>query len=74
MSQIPWFDRIWYKSPVAILLKNRLASPILAIVTNNIDERQQDSIATEKKKNIGERDLLSRFLEIQGSNQAIPQW
>lgn len=74
MSQIPWFDRIWYKSPVAVLLKNRLASPILAIVTKNIDERQQDSIATEKKKHIGDRDLLSSFLEIQRTNQAVPKW
>lgn len=74
MSQIPWFDRIWYKSPVAVLLKNRLASPILAIVTKNIDERQQDSIATEKKKHTGDRDLLSRFLEIQRTNQAVPKW
>lgn len=74
MSQIPWFDRIWYKSFVAVLLNNRLASPILAIVVKNIDDRQRDSIAVEKKKNIGDRDLPSRFLEIQGANQAIPEW
>ena len=74
MTQIPWFDRIWYKSPLTDLLKNQVAVPILKIVAKALDERQQDDIATEQKKDIRDRDFLSRFLEIQGTNQSIPNW
>ena len=74
MTQIPWFDRIWYKSRLSELLKNQVAVPILKIVSKALDERQSDDIALEQKKNIRDRDFLSRFLEIQASNKTIPNW
>ena len=74
MTQIPWFDRIWYKSPLTDLMKNQVAVPILKIVAKALDERQQDDVTIERKKNIQDRDFLSRFLEIQSTSLTIPNW
>lgn len=77
MTQIPWFDKLWYKGPLTTILKQQVAVPILKIVSEATNERQQkikDDIGIETNKSIGDRDFLSRFLEIQNTNSSIPPW
>ncbi|KFX98708.1 hypothetical protein V490_02162 [Pseudogymnoascus sp. VKM F-3557] len=75
MTQIPLVDRIWYKSPLANLLGNQVAVPILKIVSQNLDERQaKGGVHMETDADIKNGDFLSRFMKIQATNSKIPSW
>ncbi|OCL02955.1 putative cytochrome P450 oxidoreductase [Glonium stellatum] len=77
MTQIPWLDKLWYKSPLTTLLKKQIASPILKIVSDSINERQhetKDTVESQKGNSTSNRDFLSYFLETQATNSSIPSW
>lgn len=81
MTQFPTLDRILYKSPLSDFLKNAVAVPILKIVSENLDERQEKGDSTlktkEETKSEAETkngDFLSRFVKIQATNPSIPSW
>ncbi|KAI0890809.1 cytochrome P450 [Annulohypoxylon nitens] len=72
MTQWPTLDRILYKSPLAHVLKNYLAVPILQIVSKNVDERTRNGLAAEKQAPKG--DFLSLFMRIQADHSGLPDW
>lgn len=78
MTQIPWFDTIWRKNAFAAMFRNSSGFAILKIVGQFISERQVqhaekiDDIGSTEKP--GDKDMLSRFLEIQSTNPSIPSW
>lgn len=78
MTQIPWFDTIWRKNAIAAMFRNASGFTILQIVNKYTSERQVqhaekiDGIGSTEKP--GDRDMLSRFLEIQSKNPSIPSW
>jgi hypothetical protein len=75
MTQTPLLDRIWYKSALSDLLKNLFAVPILRIVSQALDERQEKGeIGLEADAKIKSGDFLSRFMKIQATNPSIPSW
>lgn len=75
MTQIPWFDDIWYKSSFTAMFRKTTGFSILSIVSKFIAERQE---ARKSNKGIdetlGDRDMLSQFFEIQAKNASLPQW
>lgn len=79
MTQIPWFDEVWNKNPWlnVNMFKAPGGFPILRIVGDFIKERQEN--AKEKgnyyqNNQPVERDMLSRFMELQENNSSIPPW
>ncbi len=83
MTQFPTLDRILYKSVVSDILKNAVAVPILKIVSENLDERQEKGEAslkseseteTKSEKEAKNGDFLARFVQIQETNPGIPSW
>jgi hypothetical protein len=74
MTQFPMLDRILYKSFLADILKNRVAVPILRIVSQAVEERQKQDQLEEKAVAIPKGDFLSHFIEIQATNPSIPSW
>jgi hypothetical protein len=74
-TQFPLWDRIFYKSFVADILKTHVAVPILRIVSQVLDERMQIGLDTEKEvQPKSKSDFLLHFMRIQATNPALPSW
>ena len=78
MTQIPWFDTLWRKNPIAAMFRSAGGFTILRIVNEYTCERQtqhteKSELAGTAEKH-GDRDMLSRFLEIQSKDSSIPSW
>ncbi|KAA8647973.1 hypothetical protein EYZ11_005654 [Aspergillus tanneri] len=77
VTQIPWFDRLWYKNPIAAFFRPTTGMPILNIVRESINQRRE---RLEKGSQVGSRneinqdDFLSRFLHIQTNDTSVPPW
>ncbi|KFA67838.1 hypothetical protein S40285_08745 [Stachybotrys chlorohalonatus IBT 40285] len=75
VTQIPWFDEIWYKNSFTAIFRKTTGFSILGIVGKFIADRTE---ARENGKGAedgnGERDLLSQFFEIAGKNPSLPPW
>ena len=77
MTQVPWLDKLWHKNSYLAMWKRQTGSPILKVVADRINERQQKikyDMKAEKDEQINNRDFLSRFLEIQSTNPSVPSW
>ncbi len=78
MTQIPWFDKLWHKTPIIARWKRQSGSPILKVVADRTNERRQkieyEKTSADKSEQINDRDFLSRFLEIQSTNESVPPW
>lgn len=77
MTQVPWVDKLWHKNSFVAMWKQQTGSPILKVVADRINERQQkveDDTKAKKNKEINDRDFLSRFLDIQSTNPSVPPW
>jgi hypothetical protein len=75
VTQIPWFDLLWYKNPILAKLRPTTSSQILKLVHAAISERR------EKIRKDGDSgfdvingDMLSRFLGLQKTNSSVPSW
>ncbi|KAL2847838.1 cytochrome P450 [Aspergillus pseudoustus] len=83
MTQIPWFDRLWYKnSATATLFHRPAASPILKIVSEAISEREQKRQCKEPASNndsnstegASHPDFLDQFLDLLDHNPSVQPW
>jgi hypothetical protein len=71
MTQIPWFDQLWYKSSfMAMFRRQTTGFSILKIVGEFVAQRREET----KEQKATHKDMLSRFFEIQSSNASIPPW
>jgi hypothetical protein len=77
MTQVPWFDKLWYKNSFVAMWKPQTGNPVLKVVADRINERQQkirDDTKDEEDEQINDKDFLSRFLNIQSTNSSVPPW
>lgn len=75
MTQIPWFDEVWYKSSFTAMLRKTTGFSILSIVGKFIAERQEARKSNQGiDEPLGDRDMLSQFFEIQAKNTSLPPW
>lgn len=78
MTQIPWFDTIWRKNPIAAMFRSAGGFTILKIVNEYTSERQVQHTEKGDRAGTAERpedgDMLSRFIEIQSNDPSIPSW
>jgi hypothetical protein len=77
MTQIPWFDKLWNKSRFAAMFKQQSASPILKVVTSHTQARQcktEQGQPQGEKNNVNEKDFVSRFIDIESTNESVPPW
>lgn len=75
MTQIPWFDNVWYKNSFTAMFRKTTGFSILHIVSRYIGERQEArATKTSKEEDLGDRDMLSQFFEIQNNNSVLPSW
>lgn len=77
MTQIPWLDQLWYKNPWMAMWRRTTGFSILKIVGEFIQERQQQvkqNGGLKEGEQSGHRDMLSRFIEIQATNESVPPW
>jgi hypothetical protein len=76
VTQIPWFDYVWNKNPIAALIRVPSAQPILNIVREKIIKRQ--NIIEEYEHGLNgdnPADFLSCFMQVQKENHKnIPSW
>jgi hypothetical protein len=73
MTQIPWFDELWNKSSWTNMFRGTRGFLILKLVRDFIEEREEDN-AESSQQHLTDRDMLSRFLELQKENPSIPPW
>ncbi|KAI4124801.1 MAG: hypothetical protein LQ338_004627 [Usnochroma carphineum] len=69
-TQIPWLDELWRKNRFVAMLKGSTGFAILKVVGDFIAERKQKVKVNES----GEKDMLSRFLELAETNESVPSW
>ncbi|KAL1962133.1 hypothetical protein VTN77DRAFT_537 [Rasamsonia byssochlamydoides] len=77
MTQIPWLDQLWYKNPWIAMWRRTTGFSILKIVGEFIQERQQQvkqNGGLKEEEQLSHRDMLSRFMEIQATNDSVPPW
>jgi hypothetical protein len=76
MTQIPWFDKLWYKNAFTTAFRRTTGLTILKIVGECIADRRQRNEHNGAANNdmTNGRDMLSRFFEIQAKNPTIPPW
>lgn len=77
VSQMPWFDKIWNKNPIASIFRPPASLHILKVAQDAIDERKH-MIATQKgfrvESEFYKGDMLARFLSAQEADESIPPW
>ena len=76
-TQIPWLDTWWRKNRVAAALKGSTGISFLRYVADCINERHlkaNEAAGSIKDAQINDRDMLSRFLEVSRTNEAVPPW
>ncbi|KAL8932159.1 MAG: hypothetical protein Q9211_006489 [Gyalolechia sp. 1 TL-2023] len=76
-TQIPWLDELWRKNRVIAMLRGSTGVSILKVVGDFIGERQRmvkDGGSRDHSVPLHHRDMLSRFLEISQTNDAVPSW
>ncbi|EED22579.1 cytochrome P450 oxidoreductase, putative [Talaromyces stipitatus ATCC 10500] len=76
MTQIPWFDVVWNKNAFITLFRRASGLSILGHVGELIADRRQrrntpSAVSDEKAS---DRDMLSRFFELQEKDSKIPRW
>lgn len=72
MTQIPWLDQLWNKNSWTTLLRSTTTGfSILKIVGDFINDRRNSG---EKDNHERQRDMLSRFMEVQKKDPSIPPW
>ncbi|KAJ5459148.1 hypothetical protein N7530_011092 [Penicillium desertorum] len=75
MTQIPWFDDIWYKNSFTAMFRRTTGFSILSIVGKFIAERTEALESNRKGEiDLGGRDMLSQFFEIQANDTSLPKW
>ncbi|KAK0510977.1 hypothetical protein JMJ35_006529 [Cladonia borealis] len=76
VTQIPWYDEWWNKNPWIAMWRQPFGFSILKIVGDNISRRlsEKDGGGAESTNQLNNRDMLSRFMEIQSTNESIPPW
>jgi len=75
MTQIPWFDEVWNKNAFTTMFRKTTGFSILGIVAKYIAERIEASKTGKGAEDgIGDRDMLSQFLEVTNKNPSLPQW
>jgi hypothetical protein len=76
MTQIPWVDKLWNKNRIVSMFKPQTSSPILKVVADCTNERQQKAVSntTKETKEVNKKDFLSRFLEVRETNSSVPPW
>ena len=76
-TQIPWFDEWWNKNPWIAMWRQPSAFPILKLTGEFMSRRkseEKDGGGAECTDPLKRRDMLSRFMEIQSTNESIPPW
>ncbi|KAA8644051.1 cytochrome P450 [Aspergillus tanneri] len=75
MTQIPWFDELWYKNSFTAMFRKTTGFSILSIVGRFIAERTEARESNKhSEEDLGGRDMLSQFFEIQAKNPSLPKW
>ncbi|MCJ1468060.1 hypothetical protein MMC07_006686 [Pseudocyphellaria aurata] len=78
ITQITWFDEWWNKNSWIARFRQPLSIGILGYVGKLIRERQEQSKngsdKCEESEELNDRDMLSRFIEIQTSHSSVPPW
>ncbi|KAL4931703.1 cytochrome P450 [Aspergillus undulatus] len=82
MTQIPWFDQLWYKNRVAAFFRRKTTGfSILRIVGKFVSERQKARESMKAKALLNyeqgmekRKDMLDRFFEIHSLNPSLPPW
>lgn len=73
MTQIPWFDEVWYKNSFTAMFRRTTGFSILSIVGKFISERREEDKAGHAGME-SNRDMLSQFSDLQAKNPSIPEW
>ncbi len=74
---MPWFDEWWNKNPWIAIWRQPSAFAILKIAGEYISKRDTEEKGgggIESTDRLNHRDMLSRFLEIQSTNESLPPW
>jgi len=75
MTQIPWFDDVWYKNSFTAMFRKTTGFSILSIVGKYIGERTEARRSGKGAEDgLGDRDMLSQFFESATNNPTLPPW
>ncbi|KAH8202698.1 hypothetical protein TruAng_003184 [Truncatella angustata] len=75
MTQIPWFDDLWYKNSFTARFRKTTGFSILGIVSKYIVERTEAQKTGERTDDgLGDRDMLSQFFDLTANNASLPPW
>ncbi|KAH9885148.1 cytochrome P450 [Xylariomycetidae sp. FL2044] len=77
MTQIPWFDIVWYKNSFTSMFRRTNGSSILKIVGKHTSARleaRKSQVSGDSKYGSEERDMLSQFISLAAKNPDLPPW
>ncbi|KAJ5212811.1 uncharacterized protein N7498_004457 [Penicillium cinerascens] len=75
VTQIPWFDILWYKNSIVTLWRPATGMPILKIVSDSVSQRREKLEKNElSADDVTREDFLSRFLDVQSKDPSIHPW
>lgn len=75
MTQIPWFDEIWYKNSLTAAFRKTTGFTILSIVAKYIAQRVEARKSGKGVEDgLGDRDMLSQFMELTAKSPTLPPW
>ena len=73
-TQTPWLDDWLNKNSWIAMWRRPSGLTILKIVADCCDERQQKVKSRSGAEDANNRDMLSRFMEVQSANSSVPAW
>ncbi|EZF52947.1 hypothetical protein H103_04034 [Trichophyton rubrum CBS 288.86] len=73
VTQMPWLGDVWTNNPILRFFRKNIQSPGVIFAMRRVQERQKIEKGELKKEwKINNRDMLSRFMEVEASDPSVP--
>lgn len=71
---MPWLGDVWTNNPILRFFRKNIQSPGVIFAMSRVQERQKIEKGQLKKEwKINNRDMLSRFMEVEANDPSVPQ-
>ncbi|EGE04287.1 benzoate 4-monooxygenase cytochrome P450 [Trichophyton equinum CBS 127.97] len=73
VTQMPWLGDVWTNNPILRFFRKNIQSPGVIFAMRRVQERQKIEKGELKKEwKINNRDMLSRFMEVEANDTSVP--
>ncbi|EFR04740.1 pisatin demethylase [Nannizzia gypsea CBS 118893] len=73
VTQMPWLGDVWTNNPILRFFRKNIQSPGVIFAMRRVQERREiEKGELQKEWTINNRDMLSRFMEVEANDPSVP--